>query len=40
MLPFVLSFGLAWPALLLVWAMLGIPLGPGGPIAWAPSVTP
>jgi len=34
MTPFVVCFALAWPALLLLWAGLGIPLGPGGPITW------
>jgi aminobenzoyl-glutamate transport protein len=34
MLPFVLCFALAWPALLLFWVWLEIPLGPGGPLHW------
>ena len=31
MLPYALSFGVVWTALLLGWLALGIPLGPGAP---------
>jgi len=37
MLPFVLCFALAWPALLLGWVWLEIPLGPAGPLTFAPT---
>jgi aminobenzoyl-glutamate transport protein len=33
-LPYALAFALVWPALLLVWVALGLPLGPGGPLAY------
>lgn len=36
MLPFVLCFALAWPALLLGWVWLEIPLGPAGPLSFSP----
>ncbi len=32
MLPYSLAFGLAWSVLLIVWLLLGIPLGPGAPL--------
>jgi aminobenzoyl-glutamate transport protein len=32
--PFALAFALAWIPLLLAWAALGIPLGPGGPLVY------
>ncbi|MBT8447802.1 MAG: AbgT family transporter [Gammaproteobacteria bacterium] len=34
MLPFSLTFALAWITLLLVWMATGLPLGPGGALAW------
>jgi aminobenzoyl-glutamate transport protein len=34
--PFALAFALTWIPLLLAWAALGIPLGPGGPLAYPP----
>lgn len=36
MLPYALAFLLAWSALLAAWIGLGLPLGPGGPLAYAP----
>ena len=33
-LPYALAFALAWPALLLLWAALGLPLGPHGPLTY------
>jgi aminobenzoyl-glutamate transport protein len=38
MLPYALSFLVVWTALLLAWVALGIPLGPAGPLAYAPSL--
>ncbi len=32
--PFALAFALAWIPLLLAWAALGLPLGPGGPLVY------
>jgi len=32
MLPYSLAFGIAWSVLLIVWLLLGIPLGPGAPL--------
>jgi aminobenzoyl-glutamate transport protein len=32
--PFALAFALVWMPLLLAWAALGIPLGPGGPLVY------
>ena len=32
MLPYTLILGIVWIALLVVWMMLGIPLGPDGPL--------
>jgi aminobenzoyl-glutamate transport protein len=37
MLPYALSFGAIWTALLLAWVAIGIPLGPAGPLAFAPA---
>ena len=37
MLPYALAFFAVWTALLLAWVMLGIPLGPAGPLAFAPA---
>ena len=36
MTPYSLAFGLAWSALLLAWLALDLPLGPGGPLDYAP----
>jgi aminobenzoyl-glutamate transport protein len=36
MTPYALAFGVAWSALLLGWLALGAPLGPGGPLDYAP----
>jgi aminobenzoyl-glutamate transport protein len=36
MLPYALAFALAWSVLLLGWVGLGLPLGPGGPLGYAP----
>jgi len=36
MVPYAVAFGLAWSALLVVWMLLGIPLGEGGPLAYTP----
>lgn len=33
MLPYVLLIALAWIALFVLWWVLGIPLGPGAPVA-------
>ncbi len=33
-LPYALAFALVWPALLLVWIALGLPLGPDGPLTY------
>jgi aminobenzoyl-glutamate transport protein len=32
MLPYALSFGVVWAALLVLWMALGVPLGPAGPL--------
>jgi len=32
MLPYTIAFSITWTLLLFVWMMLGIPLGPGGPL--------
>ncbi|MEN8161228.1 MAG: AbgT family transporter, partial [Myxococcota bacterium] len=37
MTPYTLGFAVAWAALLLVWLALGLPLGPGGPLDYAPA---
>jgi aminobenzoyl-glutamate transport protein len=37
MLPYSVGFGVVWTALLLAWVALGIPLGPAGPLAYAPA---
>jgi aminobenzoyl-glutamate transport protein len=34
MAPYALVFALVWPALLLLWVLAGIPLGPGGGLHW------
>jgi aminobenzoyl-glutamate transport protein len=34
MLPYSLAFAIGWAALLAVWLLLGIPLGPGSPITY------
>lgn len=36
MAPYAAAFGIAWTALLLAWAWLGIDLGPGAPLLYAP----
>jgi aminobenzoyl-glutamate transport protein len=36
MLPYSVAFLVAWLVLLVAWVGLGIPLGPGAPIAWSP----
>lgn len=36
MLPYSVAFLAAWLVLLVAWVALGIPLGPGAPIAWSP----
>ena len=36
MIPYALAFALAWSALLVGWVALDIPLGPGGPLHYAP----
>lgn len=35
MLPYTLIFGVAWTALLAVWILLGVPVGPDGPLHYA-----
>jgi aminobenzoyl-glutamate transport protein len=40
MLPYTLAFGVAWTALLVAWMALGLPLGPAGPLAYAPAPLP
>jgi len=35
MLPYTLLFGLAWTALLALWIVLGLPVGPDGPLHYA-----
>jgi len=37
MLPYALAFAAAWSVLLLGWVGLGLPLGPGGPLDYAPA---
>jgi aminobenzoyl-glutamate transport protein len=34
MLPYSLAFAIAWAALLAIWLLLGIPVGPGSPIVY------
>lgn len=34
MIPYAAVFALIWPALLALWVIAGIPLGPGGPLFW------
>jgi aminobenzoyl-glutamate transport protein len=36
MVPYTLAFGVVWSVLLLGWLALGLPLGPGGPLDYAP----
>jgi aminobenzoyl-glutamate transport protein len=36
MLPYAIVFGLTWTALLVLWMLSGAPLGPGGPLTYAP----
>jgi len=38
MLPYSVAFLVTWLAVLVVWLSLGVPLGPGAPIHWAPAV--
>lgn len=35
MIPYALAFAVAWTLLLAAWVMLGLPLGPAGPLAYA-----
>jgi len=35
MLPYTLVFGVAWTGLLVVWMLLGLPVGPDGPLQYA-----
>ena len=35
MLPYSIAFGIAWALLLIGWIVLGMPLGPGGPLTYA-----
>jgi len=37
MLPYSIAFLIAWSLLLVIWMWLGIPLGPGGPLEYAPA---
>jgi aminobenzoyl-glutamate transport protein len=37
LLPYSLCFAVVWTALLLAWIALGLPLGPAGPLAYAPA---
>jgi aminobenzoyl-glutamate transport protein len=37
MLPYSLAFAIGWAALLALWLLLGIPLGPGSPIVYPPA---
>jgi aminobenzoyl-glutamate transport protein len=34
MIPYALAFAVAWPLLLAAWVLLGLPLGPAGPLAY------
>ncbi|MDH3211795.1 MAG: AbgT family transporter [Myxococcales bacterium] len=36
MLPYTVAFALAWTALLVVWMLAGVALGPAGPLAYVP----
>jgi aminobenzoyl-glutamate transport protein len=36
MFPYALVFAVTWSLLLVVWVWLGIPLGPAGPLVYAP----
>jgi aminobenzoyl-glutamate transport protein len=37
MLPYSLAFAIGWAALLALWLLLGVPLGPGSPIVYPPA---
>jgi aminobenzoyl-glutamate transport protein len=37
MLPYSVSFAIGWTLLLIVWLLLGIPLGPGSGIVYPPT---
>ena len=37
MIPYAVTFFVAWSALLVIWMLLGLPLGPGGPLEYLPS---
>lgn len=39
MLPYTAAFALAWSALLVLWMALGLDLGPGGPLHYAPGAS-
>ena len=34
MLPYAIAFAATWIVLIVIWLMLGIPLGPGGPLTY------
>ena len=36
MLPYTLVFAVTWTALLIMWMLVGIELGPGGPLVYIP----
>jgi len=36
MLPYTVAFGLTWSVMLVVWIWSGVPLGPAGPLTYAP----
>jgi aminobenzoyl-glutamate transport protein len=36
MVPYAIAFGLVWTALLTLWMVLGLPLGPAGPLHYTP----
>ena len=36
MLPYTVVFALAWTALLVLWILAGVALGPAGPLTYAP----
>ena len=36
MLPYAAAFAVTWTVLLVLWMALGVPLGPGGPLAYDP----
>jgi aminobenzoyl-glutamate transport protein len=37
MLPYTICFAVVWTVLLVVWILLGIDLGPAGPLIYRPS---